>query len=69
MSLRYFPGGPLALRHVNFHVQSCEKVRPIGWGRGVPKRMAHAVPPQTQPCELMPTRWATGTPHCVRHAS
>lgn len=27
VSLRYFPGGPLALRHVNFHVQSCEKVR------------------------------------------
>lgn len=26
VSLRYFPGGPLALRHVNFHVQSCEKV-------------------------------------------
>jgi ABC-type multidrug transport system fused ATPase/permease subunit len=24
--LRYFPGGPLALRHVNFHVQDCEKV-------------------------------------------
>jgi ABC-type multidrug transport system fused ATPase/permease subunit len=26
VSLRYFPGGPLALRHVSFHVQSCEKV-------------------------------------------
>jgi len=26
VSLRYFPGGPLALRHVDFHVQSCEKV-------------------------------------------
>jgi hypothetical protein len=26
VSLRYFPGGPLALRHVNFHVQDCEKV-------------------------------------------
>lgn len=27
VSLRYFPGGPLALRHVSFHVQSCEQVR------------------------------------------
>lgn len=26
VSLRYFPGGPLALRHISFHVQSCEKV-------------------------------------------
>ncbi|KAF6262121.1 P-loop containing nucleoside triphosphate hydrolase protein [Scenedesmus sp. NREL 46B-D3] len=24
--LRYFPGGPMALRHVSFHVQDCEKV-------------------------------------------
>lgn len=26
VSLRYFPGAPLALRHVDFHVQSFEKV-------------------------------------------
>lgn len=26
VSLRYFPGGPLALRHVSFHVQDCKKV-------------------------------------------
>lgn len=30
MSLRYFPGGPLALRHISFHVESCEKVRKPG---------------------------------------
>lgn len=30
VSLRYFPGGPLALRHVNFHVQDCEKVGIVG---------------------------------------
>lgn len=28
--LRYFPGGPLALRNVNFHVRSCEKVGVVG---------------------------------------
>lgn len=27
VSLRYFPGGSLALRHVDFHVKSCEKVK------------------------------------------
>eukprot|EP00879_Flechtneria_rotunda_P005406 GHRR01005697.1.p1 GENE.GHRR01005697.1~~GHRR01005697.1.p1 ORF type:complete len:938 (+),score=327.51 GHRR01005697.1:3324-6137(+) len=28
--LRYFPGGPLALRHVSFHVQDCEKIGIVG---------------------------------------
>ncbi|KAI8465820.1 MAG: putative ABC transporter [Monoraphidium minutum] len=32
VSLRYFPGGPLALRGVSFHIRDCEKAR--GGGRG-----------------------------------
>jgi ABC-type multidrug transport system fused ATPase/permease subunit len=32
VSLCYFPGGPLALRHVNFHVQDCEKVSRLKQG-------------------------------------
>jgi ABC-type multidrug transport system fused ATPase/permease subunit len=30
VSLRYFPGGPLALRHISFHVTDCEKVGIVG---------------------------------------
>ncbi len=28
--LRYFPGGPLALRYVTFHIHNCEKVGIVG---------------------------------------
>ncbi len=34
--LRYFPGAPLALRHVTFHVKDCEKVRACS--TGAPRR-------------------------------
>ncbi|KIY99894.1 ABC transporter, multidrug resistance associated protein [Monoraphidium neglectum] len=30
VSLRYFPGGPLALRGVTFHVNDCEKIGVVG---------------------------------------
>jgi hypothetical protein len=45
VSLRYFPGGPLALRHVSFHVQSCEKVRPAISGDS-----SFVAPPKQAPC-------------------
>ncbi|GBF99292.1 ABC transporter [Raphidocelis subcapitata] len=30
VSLRYFPGGPLALRGVSFHIHDCEKIGVVG---------------------------------------
>ena len=30
MCLRYYPGGPLALRHVTFHIKDQEKVGVVG---------------------------------------
>jgi len=49
VSLRYFPGGPLALRGVNFHIKDCEKVGRVGGGGCLCEMRLQMSPPQCAP--------------------
>lgn len=56
--LRYFPGAPLALRHVSFHIKDKEKVRAAARYLRILMRVLFQVP--TEPCFHCPGRELIG---------